>query len=309
MDGFGQPRRGDPIWIVLTPSADDDAWREAIRAAVETAGLTLRLADQETPASTDDPSREVWLTWDCEVVESLGRRPTAVLIPRPDTSPEAVGAILGIVPPQSVAHASLLVARAAAQDPRRVRIVTARDIVAARGQPIVLTEGLVVVPPPPQPVESVRPAVRVALEAFNGGAPEPGQDIVWSERIFRYDQRAARAAQAIGELDVTGRPRILVYGPYLGLPPGRWRTRVRFLVNQTAATKEFRIDWGSPHDFVSTTVVPPHAGVFEVELEHDWRSTDFGEIRLWLMEGAFDGILHFLGANVTFVGRTLASAA
>lgn len=309
MDEDAQPRRDHPLWIVLTPSADEDAWREAIHLGVEAAGLTLRYAEREAPASTDDPSREVWLTSDCDVVESLGRRPAAVLIPRPETSPEAVGAMLGIVPPQSVAHASLLVARAAAQDPRRTRIFSARALAAGRGQPIALADGLTVVPPQPRPVDAVRPAVRVALEAFTGGAPEVGQQIVWSERIFRYDQRAARGAQAIGELDVTGRPRILVYGPYLGLPPGRWRAKVRFLVDATAATKEFRLDWGTPHDFSTLPVTPPHSGVFEAELEHDIRKVDFGELRLWLMEGAFDGVLHFLGAEITFLGRPLANAA
>jgi len=309
MDGAETPRLGDPLWLVLTPSADDAAWRAAIRAGVEAAGLVLRDADKDVRASTDDPAREVWLTSDCDVVESLGRRPTAVLIPRPETSPEAIAEKLGIFPPQSVAHASLLVARAVSQDPRRTRVISARDIATARGQAIVLAPGLTVVPPSPQPVDAIRPAVRAALEAFAGGAPMPGQQIIWSERIFRYDQKAARGAQQIGELDITGRPRILVYGPYLGLPPGRWRTRVRFLVDSTAATKEFRLDWGSPHDFASLSVTPPHAGVFEAELEHDWRKVDYGEIRLWLMEGAFDGVLHFLGAQVTFVGRAMANAA
>ena len=299
----------DPVWIVLTPSADDDAWKAAIRMAVETAGLVLRDADDQTPASSDDPEREVWLTSDCHVVESLGRRPTAVLIPRPETSPEAIGERLGIFPPQSVTHASLLLARAVAQDARRTRIITARDIAAARGQPIVLTEGLSVVPPAPRPVDPVRPAVQVALEFFAAGTPVPGLQVVWSERIFRYDQRAARLAQHIGDLDITGRPRILVYGPYLAMPPGRWQARIRFLVNATAAGKEFRLDWGSPSDFATLLMTPPHSGVFEVDLEHDWPAVDLGEIRLWLMEGAFDGVLHFQGANVTFLGRSMANAA
>lgn len=309
MDGAQTPRPGEPVWLVLTPSADDAAWREAIRTGVHAAGRLLRDADKDVPASTDDPAREVWLTCDCNIVESLGRRPTAVLIPRPETSPEAVAEKLGLFPPQSVSQASLLVARAVSQDPHRTRVISAHDIASARGEPIALNQDLSVVSPPPQPVEAVRPAVRVALEAFAGGAPVPGQQVVWSERIFRYDQKAARSARQIGQLDITGRPRILVYGPYLALPPGRWRIRIRFLVDATAATKEFRLDWGSSHDFASVSVTPPHAGVFEAELEHDWHTVDFAEIRLWLMEGAFDGVLHFLGTNVTFVGRTVASAA
>jgi hypothetical protein len=298
-----------PHWIVLTPSADDAAWRDALRRGVEAFGCVLRDGDREAPASTDDPTREVWLTSDLSVAESLGRQPIAALVPRPETSPEAVTEALGLFPPHSMAHASLLIARAVSQDPRRCRIVTDREIRAARGAPIQLVEGLSVTPPEPAVVDAVRPAVRVALEAFSGGAPAPGDSIIWSERIFRYDQRASRTAQQLGELDITGRPRILVYGPYMGMPQGRWRARVKFLVDAPAAAKELRIDWGSPHDFTSLQISTPHAGVYEAELEHDWPAVDLAEIRLWLMEGAFDGVLHFLGATITNAGRPLANAA
>lgn len=309
MDDVRPRPPSEPVWIVLTPSADDAEWRSAIRAGVEAAGLVLRDADREVPASTDRPDHEVWLTTDCNVVESFGRQPVAALVPRPETSAEAVAEMFGLFPQQSMARASLLVARAVSLDPRRSRVITARDIAVTGNQPLILAHGLSIVPPPPRPVEALRPAVRVALEAFSGGAPVPGQQIAWSEKIFRYDQKAARNAKQIGELDVTGRPRILVYGPYLGLPPGRWRTRVRFLVDAPAASKEFRLDWGSSHDFSSLSITPPHAGVFEAELEHDWLGADFGEIRFWLMEGAFDGVLHFLGATVSLIGRPLARAA
>lgn len=302
MDGAETPRRSEPVWLVLTPSADDAAWRAAIRVGVEAAGLVLRDADSDVPSSADSPEHEVWLTSDCNVVESFGRRPAAVLIPRPETSPEAITEKLGIFLPQSMAHASLLLARAVSQDSRRTRVISARDISTARDQAILLTPSLSIAPPAPRQVEPAWPAVRAALESFSGGAPEEGQRVFWSERIFRYDQKAARGAGQIGELDITGRPRILVYGPYLALPPGRWRARVRFLVDATAANKEFRLDWGAPHDFVSLPVTPPHAGVFEMDLERDWPTVDLGEVRLWLMEGAFDGVLHFLGAEVTYVG-------
>ena len=298
-----------PLWIALTPSADDAAWRQALRVGIEASGRIMRDGDRETPASSDDSAHEVWVTSDCNVAETLGRHPSAVLIPRPETSPDAITESLGIFAPQSVAHASLLLARAVAQDPRRTRIVTAREIDASGRAPILLAEGLSVTPPPPAPVEAARPAVKAALGAFSSGAPIPGASTVWSERIFRYDQRAARTSAQLGELDITGRPRILVYGPYLGMPPGRWKARVKFLVDSTAASKEFRLDWGTPHDFQSLRISTPHAGVYEAELEHDWPLVDLGEIRLWLMEGAFDGVLHFLGATVTYLGRPLANAA
>lgn len=298
----------EPFWLVLTPSADDAAWREAIQSSVSAAGMVLRDSEREVPGSTDNPAGEVWLTADCDVVASFGRTPTVVIIPRPETAPEAISEKFGIPPPHSVSHASILLARAAAQEPRSTRMILGREIAEFRGKPIPLALGLTIVPPMPKDVEIVRPAVRTALELY-ASPPVAGREAVWSERIFRYDDPASRRSENIGELDITGRPRILVYGPYLGLPAGHWSVRVRFLVDKVAANHEFRVDWGTSADFATQSIQAPHAGVYEVELHHYWPNTDYGEVRFWLMEGAFDGRMHFLGATLTYGGKRQASAA
>lgn len=127
------------------------------------------------------------------------------------------------------------------------------------------------------------------------------QDAVWTPDVFHYDANASRSSGAPGELDITGRARILVYGPYLVLSPGIWRTSVRFLVNETAGPKAFRIDWGTPTEFTSAPMLPGRPGIFEMSIEHEWHLPAPAEIRILLMEGAFDGQLHFFGANVTRV--------
>jgi hypothetical protein len=141
------------------------------------------------------------------------------------------------------------------------------------------------------------------LALFADGPPQPGLETTWSERIFQYDERAARDWEAAGKLDITGRPRILVYGPYLALPAGVWKARVRFAVDEQASKREFRIDWGAPADFKSTSVSPKEPGVYEVEMEHSWPDSAMAEIRLLVMEGAFDGRLDFLGATVSYVSE------
>ncbi|WP_349685094.1 hypothetical protein [Brevundimonas aurifodinae] len=292
-----------PQWIILTPSADDEAWREAIASAVSEAELTFVDADRLSDAGREPAYNEVWLTEDALLPRQFGQKPIVVFMPRPDTAPEAVADARGTYAPHSVWQASLLLARAVDQGAEGALVVSGNQLNHIRERRFSLTDWLSIQPPRAGDVVPVRPAVRTALSLFADGAPQPGLEAVWSERIFQYDERAARDWDAAGQLDVTGRPRILVYGPYLALPAGVWRAKVRFAVDEQACKREFRIDWGTPADFQSTSVSPNAPGVYEIELEHVWPDSAMAEIRLWIMEGAFDGRLDFLGATVAYVSE------
>ena len=127
------------------------------------------------------------------------------------------------------------------------------------------------------------------------------RDAVWTPDVFHYDANAIKASAEPGELDITGRARILVYGPYLVLSPGIWRAAIRFLVNENAGSKAFRMDWGTPTEFTSAPMLPGRSGIFEMSIEHEWHLPAPAEMRILIMEGAFDGQLHFFGATVTRV--------
>jgi hypothetical protein len=292
-----------PQWIVLTPSADDQAWRAAIASAVKEANLEFVDADRLSDAERRPVDGEVWLTEDALLPHQHGQKPLVVFMPRPETAPEAVADSRGSYPPHSVWQASLLLARAVDQGASGALVVSGNQLNQIRERRFSLTDWLSIQPPRAGDVVPVRPAVRTALALFADGPPKPGLETVWSERIFQYDERAARDWEAAGQLDITGRPRILVYGPYLALPAGVWRARVRFAVDEQACRREFRIDWGAPTDFKSTSVSPKEPGVYEIEMEHAWPDSAMAEIRLLIMEGAFDGRLDFLGATVSYVSE------
>lgn len=292
-----------PQWIVLTPSADDQAWREAIALSVAEAGLTFVDADRLADPARVPADGEIWLSEDAALPRSHGQRPLVVFMPRPETAPEAVAEARGLYPPHSVWQASVLLARAVDQGAQGALIVSGNQLNQIRERRFRLTDWLSIQPPRAGDVVPVRPAVRTALSLFADGPPQPGLETVWSERIFQYDERAAREWVAAGQLDITGRPRILVYGPYLALPSGVWRATIRFAVDDQAAKRELRVDWGTPADFQSTAVSPKTAGVYEVVMEQSWPDTAMAEIRVLMMEGAFDGRLDFLGATVTYISE------
>lgn len=126
-----------------------------------------------------------------------------------------------------------------------------------------------------------------------------GQEVSWDASLFTYDKKIVRLSAPAAELDTTGRARILVYGPYLHMPRGLWKARVRFGVDQPASQRTFRVDWGSVTEFASLNFCPHVQGVYELDLEHFWDDTSPCEVRFILMEASFDGILSFLGATIS----------
>lgn len=280
-------------WIVLTPSIDDDAWRLAIIQAAEAAGLEAFVAPVLETPRFDDPNLVV-VTDDADV--ALAADPSAVvaILPEPETAPDAVALKHAISAPADAWHASLLLARAVGLADAH-RVVAAADL-AGRPDFIQVFDDLRVVPPRSKAEVSRRPAIAAAFRVYREGASVGAMDVCWAEPLFHYDEKAARRWETPGQLDITGRPRILVYGPYLALPRGRWRIRVKIALDEEAAKREFRLDWGTPVDFSSKALNFKRGGIYAVEIEHAWSHSEPAELRLLLMEGAFDGRVHFLGA-------------
>lgn len=91
---------------------------------------------------------------------------------------------------------------------------------------------------------------------------------------------------------------MLAFGPYLSMPPGQWRARMRFAVDAEAAKRQYRLDWGTRTACVSEYVMPGAPGIYELELDFTWTEVDVAEIRLILVEGSFMGALMFQGMTV-----------
>lgn len=282
-------------WIVLTPSTDDAAWRQAITDAATTAGL--RAVDARTPGSNFGDVSCVFITEDADAALKADPSAIVAIMPEPETAPDAVAEAHGVEPPSDIWHASLMLARASALADDHA-VVTAADL-SRRPSRIRLFGDLEIAPPASSAEASRRVAVAAAFSLYRNGGAQSSSEAPWSERLFLYDDRAARNWAAPGQLDITGRPRILVWGPYFALPPGSWKLRIRFAADHEAGRREYRLDWGTPTDFSSTPLRLHQGGVYEAEIEHRWINSEPAELRLVLMEGVIDGRFDFLGATVS----------
>lgn len=294
-----RPARGGlapALWVVLTPSVDHEAWLKALARTAGEAGRELVNAFVPPPPRQAGEPPVLYVTHDAALVEQVDPAEIVVIMPQPETAPQMTAELCGLEPPFDVFHASMLLARATALGPE-ARILTAEQLVRKPAR-VELFPGIAVAPPMAER-GSPQLAVSIALGMYRLGRPAVGTQVQWSERLFTYDERSCVRGEPHGVLDVTGRPRTLIYGPYLALPPGLWKAVMRFAVDDDAAGHELRFDWGIGADFISQSEVPSSGGIYEVEMQHHVAEVGAWQFRILLMEGAFEGRLTFQGGHVT----------
>lgn len=165
------------------------------------------------------------------------------------------------------------------------------------GEPVEILPGWRVTPPKTRRSEHETAAAQ-ALALYAAGAPPVGARVEWPPELFSYDRRRPAPGPAPGGLDVTGGPRILVFGPYVSLPAGLWRATLAFTVDEAAAGLRYRVEWGDQAAFAFHPFRPERAGRYELQIEHRWPAPAAAEVRLVLEEGAIDGLLTFEGLEL-----------
>lgn len=292
-------------WIIVTPSSTDEAWRSAIRAGVAEAGLIVLPHDPAIPVSALQDPKVVIYAQDAATAVAAGAKTITAILPDVASSVAAVQATYQTPRPTSIQNASQLLAGAAALGLDH-RVIGADQLKALDG-PLRVFPDLLITPPPAAASiaheDEAAQGIAEILSMYHGGRPRVGAPAAeWSLDSLSYDKRAARTATPARDIDLTGRPRILVYGPYVALPPGLWRAKVRFSIDAAAAGRQFRIDWGAQSHYASETFTPGRAGVYELELDYRWTTAEPAEVRFIIMEGCFSGAASVLGVKVSLIG-------
>lgn len=125
---------------------------------------------------------------------------------------------------------------------------------------------------------------------FAGGELRP---ITW-ERDFFYmdeDRPGGQRQPASRPADVTGRPRIVIYGPYLTLPPGSWSATIALGFSPEAAELSYLVEVYSDRALAQTRIQPGQQRVVEVNLNFAIDEPTMMEFRIANERAAFDGKL------------------
>jgi hypothetical protein len=154
--------------------------------------------------------------------------------------------------------------------------------------------------------ESRRVLMNGALEAYadhfsNGNDLGP---ITWERELFYMgkDPPDPLLAPASEPIDITGRPRFLVYGPYMTLPPGPWSANVTLGFSKEAAEMTYTIDImaDAARQLTHIRIQPGNERIVEAQLHFSIDDAlAWGiEVRIQNERAAFEGRLAL--GDVTF---------
>ncbi len=129
-----------------------------------------------------------------------------------------------------------------------------------------------------------------ALSMYATGRPVKGAKAMFAFSLLQYGAGVVISGADHVRLDLTGRARPLIGGPYLCLSAGRWRVNLTFSVSDLLANRTLRFEWGPMSGGVAQEFAFDKAGRYELDLDADWDKADFCEIRVALPTGAFAGL-------------------
>jgi hypothetical protein len=142
--------------------------------------------------------------------------------------------------------------------------------------------------------ERLQTLVNGALGAY--AAHFVGDDfgaIDWEPGLFMIGEEppVVPARAATRPVDITGRPRPLIYGPHISLPAGSWSARIAVGLSQEASELSFVADVYAGRVLGQARIAPGHNGVVEADIDFsiDGLCEDRLEIRVTNERAAFDG--------------------
>lgn len=128
----------------------------------------------------------------------------------------------------------------------------------------------------------------------------------WDRKIFRTLETPDKVCPEV--IDITGRARCLIYGPYVQLAQGLWRATVSFELCEEAARRSFTVQLGSLKSGFATVELPQGVpGRHDVEVLQNVSDGEAVEVRVWVKTAAFHGELRFLGVAIEPVAEACAA--
>lgn len=120
----------------------------------------------------------------------------------------------------------------------------------------------------------------------------------WGVECFRYDDRGSAQRERISKMDIVGRARCLVWGPYAPLSPGRWMATAKFSMDEWACRHQFAIEFGSKLNYSRHEFRAAKPGIFEFDIEFEATDNEKVELRLIVNQSSLGGEFEFLGAKI-----------
>ncbi len=285
-------------WVILTPSATEPEWRRRVTDAVAAAGLTPVCWTVDLGPSVLKDPKAVVLAQEMGHVRHSGAAPDVIVLTDPESSVRRLGETVLPQFPQALWTASQIHAEAC-DVPDDIPVIGGASL--APGEAVTLWPGLTVAAPARPARPKGEGAAAEVMSLYRQGRPPVGARVRIAPKLFLYDTRNPVVGPRF-EVDLTGRPRIVVYGPYVTLPPGRWRAEAKVWIDDDAANVILGFHWGRHQQFDQHIEKPGKPGLHAVAIVNDWDVAASAEFRLVLMQGAIAGKARLVDFDLEKVG-------
>ncbi len=141
----------------------------------------------------------------------------------------------------------------------------------------------------PEPSDEDRDVIAQVLGGLyeHLGQTTPGET-TWPRQCFLSGDQPNSAVPVA--IDVTGRARIIFYGPYLHLPRGRWKARMLIGFSRDIRGMPFSIDIHSTESLGKARILAVRGGIFDFEFEARVTAPHEPiEVRIMSEQGAIEG--------------------
>ena len=272
------------LCVLVTPSAAGTAWQEALIARAVQLGWPVG----DTGADSPEPRADgLVFAHSHAAMQAFPNSARAVIVDTTATDP---------VDPGLPAQPEAIMIRS--------HLLVEADLAAADGAVLLNAARYVLDFPALGTVERregspyrIHPSVSESpLAIFDDAAP--GTSATWAPRWFAYTNGFEGSVDE-PQMDMTGRMRPMVHGPYIRLPAGRWRVDVSFTVDPEKAHAPLLFEWGAGIDFCRIMTEIRYRGAYSVSLDRIWPEPDVGQLRIWPAHPVFEGRLGFRGCKVT----------
>lgn len=146
---------------------------------------------------------------------------------------------------------------------------------------------------------SLEGPAREALAMYAAMPIKIGAAGFWSPSLYK---QPIREDYGLDVIDLTGRTRTIIQGPYIPLPPGVWRMTADFEIVTPPEGGQFLFAWGAAGHMTEWSGFLPRSGRYQLQLESKWLTIAPAEFNVALLNPMFCGQLEMLGTVVEKIG-------
>lgn len=277
--------RKSGVVIFIVPGLQTQAWLEALKAAAAQRGLTY----EEDWGGEQRPDRaDVSVIW---TEASCGEGVTVVIAPDTDDAIQGCSEFYSVPRDEGMRIAS-----------RRYSLA---NVLVTEGAVLLRPGGVVDIPGlgEIELARTITPETDGRILGIFETLPIPvGASSAWPAGLMWEPGETVRAVSD-QYMDLTGRRRLLAFGPFIMLPSGCWRVTVVIDVNIEISPAILNIQWGDELVESSDDFTVSESGRYQIVLETKLDKPAVPQLKIFLQRATFSGYLKLVSVECLLVQK------